>query len=194
MSGFIRENEVLNNWCSVLKIGTGIAYLKKVKCVVELRRGIKAGIVAGVIYGIVYAFFITFFFYIIASLLGIPTAPPPFGGRYVALRVNPFMGLIIGPIFGIILGVIYAFTYNRLPGRKLRAWSVSRTKGIVLALLIWFIIFLIAVPTRFSTGLLFSELGDYQIFQIFMTAMAAWCFILVLGQQLGNFWDKFKPK
>jgi len=161
---------------------------------VELRRGIKAGIAAGFVYGIIYAFFITIFFYIVASLLGIPTTPPPLGGSYVALRVNPFMGIIIGPIFGIILGLIYAFMYNRLPGKKLGNWSISGTKGVVLTLLIWFIMFLIAVPTRLSTSLFFSELGAERALQIIMSATALWAFVIGLGRSLGYFWDRFRPR
>lgn len=159
----------------------------------ELKRGIKAGIAAGFVYGIIYIIFLSLLFYIVAFLLGIPTAPPPFGGRYVALRVNPFMGLIFGPIFGIIIGLIYAFTYNWLPGRKLGKWSVSGTKGAVLALLIWFVLFLIAISTRLSTTLFFSELGAERAFQIIMTGLALWAFV-ILGLQLGYFWDRFKPK
>ena len=161
---------------------------------VELTRGIKAGIVAGFIWGVVQALLVLVFFHIFASLLGIPTTPPPFGGRYVVLRVNPFMGLIIGPIFGVILGIIYALTYNRLPGKKLGTWTVSMTKGAFLALVVWVVLFLIAVPTGLSTGLFFSELEEYRTLQIIMTVFSLWFFVIFLGQQLGNFWDKFKPK
>ena len=157
---------------------------------VELIRGIKAGVVAGLIWGVVHALLGSVFFVFIASLLGIPTTPPPFGGRYVALRVNPFMGLIIGPIFGVILGIIFAFTYNRLPGKQLS----SMAKGMVLALTVWVILFLMTVPTGVSTGLFFSELEEYRTLQIIMTAFALWFFVIFLGQQLGRFWDRFKPK
>jgi len=160
---------------------------------VELVRGIKAGIVAGIIYGVFYALFFWIFPILVASLLGIPTTPSPFGGRYVKLRVHPFAGLIIGPIFGIILGIIYAFTYDRLPGRKLLTWKDSEVKGAILALVVWVILFLIAIPTRISISLSFSELEEYRVFQIIMTLFALWFFI-ILGQQLGYFWDKFKPK
>jgi len=145
---------------------------------VELIRGIKAGIVAGLIWGFFHAMLGLVFFPFFASLLDVPTTPPPFGGRYVALRVNPFMSLIIGPVFGVILGIIYAFAYNRLPWKKFGGWTVSMTRGAILALIVWVILFLIAVPTGLSTGLFFSELEAYRILQVIMTAFAFWFFII----------------
>lgn len=163
------------------------------KSLADLVRGLKSGIAAGLIYGILYGFMITVLFSIAGPLLGVPVTPPPFGGRYIVLSVNPFMAIIIGPIFGIIIGLIYAFTYDRLPSRKFRNWTLSRTKGAVLALLIWLLLLLIAIPTRLSTTIFFSEFGEYQAFQIVMSLAALWLF-LILGLQLGYFWDRFKPK
>lgn len=160
---------------------------------VELVRGIKAGIVAGLIYGVFAALWSFAGFALIASLLNVPITPPPFGGKYVTWSVNPLAYPIIGLIFGVILGIIYAFVYNRLPEKTFLKWTVSMTKGAILALIVWIIMFLITVPTGFSTGLFFHELAEYRTFQIIMTAFAFWIFI-ILGQQLGYFWDKFKPK
>ncbi len=145
------------------------------------------------IYGILYAFMITILFQVVGPLLDVPVSAPIFGGSYVVLSVNPFMAIIVGPIFGIILGLIYAFVYSRLPERKVGKWSVSSTKGALLALLIWVVLILISIPTRLSTTLFFSEFGEYQAFQIVMTLAALWLF-LILGIQLGYFWDRFKPK
>ncbi len=126
-------------------------------------------------------------------MFDVPVSPPIFGGSYIALRVNPFMAIIAGPVFGVILGLIYAFVYHRLPERKLGKWSVSSTKGALLALLVWVLLVLISIPTQLSTTLFFSEFGEYQAFQIIMTLIALWLF-LILGIQLGYFWDRFKPK
>ena len=164
-----------------------------VKNSAELVRGLKSGIVAGLIYGILYALMITVLFQVVGPLLDVPTSAPIFGGSYVVLSVNPFMAIIVGPIFGIILGLIYAFVYQRLPERKIGRWSVSSTKGALLALVIWLVLILISIPTRLSTTLFFSEFGEYQAFQIVLTLAALWLF-LVMGIQLGSFWDRFKPK
>jgi len=161
---------------------------------VELIRGIKAGVVAGLIYGAFYAFVFLVFFVLLASLLDIPITPLPFSGEYVTWRVNPLMALIVGPIYGAILGIIYALTYNRLPGKQLGKWTVSMTKGMVLALIVWVILFLLALLTWFPPGLLFHELEKYRTFQILLTVFASWIFVGILGQQLGRFWDRFKPK
>jgi len=158
---------------------------------VELIRGIKAGVAAGLLYGVAYAFFFVFLFWVLAY---IPTMPPPFSGQYLTWRANPLLALIIGPIFGAILGIIFAFTYNRLPGKKLGIWTASITKGGILALIVWVILFLTTISTGFPTGLYISELEHYRDHQIFSTAMALLLFEFILGFQLGDFWDRFKPK
>jgi hypothetical protein len=168
---------------------------------VELIRGIKAGVVAGLIYGVVYAFFFVLFFWAFASLYDIPIMPPPFSGQYVTWRANPLLALIIGPIFGTILGIIFAFTYSRLPGKKLGewtvfvakgAWTVSMVKGAILAFIVWAILFVITILTGFPTGLYISELEHYRNHQIFLMAFASLLFVGILGFQLGYFWDKFE--
>jgi len=165
--------------------------------VAELGRAIKAGILAGLVYGIFYAFSVLLLFPVVASLLGIYTYSPPAGiigsWTYVQLRVNPLAAIIIGPIYGLIIGVIYAFTYSRLPGRKIGRWSISQTKGVVLAIIVWLVMLLIAIPTRLPTSAFFSEIEGAPLLQITMTAWALFLFI-TLGVQLGAFWDRFKPK
>jgi hypothetical protein len=162
----------------------------------ELGRGIKAGILAGLVYGIFYALSGWVIFPIFASLLGFYTYRPVGYGAwyYVELRVNPFAGIIIGPILGVILGLIYAFTYNRLPGRKIAKWTVAQSKGVVLTLIVWVIILLISIPTQLPTSLFFSEIEGALTLQIIMTAWAFFLFVPLLGVQLGSFWDRFKPK
>lgn len=169
---------------------------------VELIRGIKAGVVAGLIYGVAYAFFFVLLFWAFASLYDIPIMPFLFSGQYLTWR-DPLFALIIGPIFGTILGIIFAFTYNRLPGKKLGewtvfvtkgAWTVSMMKGAILALIVWIILFMITIPTGFPTGLYISELEHYRNHQIFLAAFALFLFVGILGFQLGYFWDRFKPK
>lgn len=160
---------------------------------VELVRGLKAGILGGLVYGVFYAFFVYFFFYAFGALFGVPTKPPPFGGEYVKLSVNPFVSLIIGPILGIILGLIYAAAYNRLPGKKLGNWSVSMTKGAFLTFIVWVILFLISAPTNLPTSLLFHELGAYRAFQITLILFAMWFFV-IFGEMIGYFWDRFRRR
>jgi hypothetical protein len=171
----------------------------------ELGRGIQAGILAGLIYGIVYAFTVPFFFEFFAAILHIWTSPPPLGGYYVQLRVNPFVFIVIGPILGLILGLIYALTYNRLPGREIgigsaraRAlgyqWTLAEAKGTVLTLIVWVIILLISILTGLPTFVFFSEIEGALTLQIIMTAWALVLFVPFLGRMLGTFWNRFKPK
>jgi predicted histidine transporter YuiF (NhaC family) len=164
--------------------------------VAELGRGIKAGILAGLVYGILYALYGLIFFQIFASQLGFYSYDAAVN-YYVAHAL--FADIIIGIIWGLILGLIYAFTYNRLPGRKIgksaRAqWTVSETKGAVLALIVWVIIFLISIPTQLQTSLFLSEIEGALTLQILVTAVSFLLFVLMLGYQLGWFWDRFKPK
>ena len=172
---------------------------------VELGRGVKAGILAGLVYGIFSAFTIPLFFYLFASLFGFNTSPSLFGGYYVQLGFNPFALIIAGPILGLILGIIYALTYNRLPGREIgKTWGnrartrplfkMSETKSIVLTFVVWIIIVLVSIPTQLQTSLFFSEVESALNLQIIMTAWAFFLFVPFLGQLLGQFWDRFKPK
>jgi len=118
-------------------------------------------------------------------------------------NTNPWLALITGPIFGAILGIIFAFTSDRLQGKKLGEWTVSTTRGAwsvsmvksaILSFAVWVLLFLLTIPTGFPTGLYISESGQYRTYQIFVTAFALFLFVSFLGVQLGYFWDKFEPK
>ena len=154
-------------------------------------RGIKAGIVAGLVYGILYAFIVPICFALFSGALGVPTAPS-FGDLYAGLQVNPLMGIIYGLFWGTVLGLIYALVYDRLPGRRIWKLSISETKGTLLSMSVWFIVTSLGISNRLRQGV---DVGwaTWPALQIVLSATGLGLYIL-LGLQLGYFWDKFKPK
>jgi MFS family permease len=111
---------------------------------------------------------------------------------YAGLHVNPLTGPIYGLFWGTVLGLIYALVYDRLPGRRLWKLSISETKGTLLSISVWFIVTTLGISNILRQGV---DVGwaTWPALQPVLSATGLGLCIL-LGLQLGYFWDRFKPK